>query len=121
MRLGQQQRESILEKGRKLYENRFYRPALELFKKLVDDEPTISILDHCAATNEKLGDLDAALQDAMAMIRLDKHAERVRPVSSRLPSSATHDPRLANNVAGLLAMRNSAREDAEVRARHSRP
>jgi tetratricopeptide (TPR) repeat protein len=71
-----QQREALKEKGRDLYSRKLYRDALELFNKAAQGPPSASVLDNRAATHEKLGDLDAALQDAMSIIKLQKDLDR---------------------------------------------
>ena len=56
--------------GRNAYEDGDYAKALELFRRAVKQgDPSATLLDHLAATHEKLKDLDAALQAAKKTIQ----------------------------------------------------
>ncbi|CAG8606414.1 7548_t:CDS:2, partial [Funneliformis mosseae] len=74
--------------------------AQELFTKAINLKPNfISFYDCRASTSEKLGQLDAALQDALSMIKLDKTA-----VKAYLRAGKVY--RLLNQTANAIKIYN---------------
>ncbi len=60
------------EQGRALYKRGEYKEAIKWFDRAIGRSPTVQLLDNRAASCEKLGDLQAALQDAKKAIQLHR-------------------------------------------------
>ena len=73
--------------GQQLYNDQKYVDALEAFDAAVKiisdsgDKPSVSLLDRRAATNERLGKLDAGLRDSRKMLEIEKTYVQVRTLA----------------------------------------